>query len=492
MKRSLLILLTFLSLVCLAQKPKSNSSAYLKKLNAELKITRDYIDKQQDNRLKEFAEFLSLPSISSLPDHATDVEKAASWLVAKCNSMGFTKAMVAKSSGNPIVFAEWSKVKGKPTVLIYGHYDVQPVKEEEWTSPPFKATRKDNRIYARGAADDKGGIMIAVWAVEALLKNNNEKLPVNVKFLFEGSEEAGSVGLRKFLEENKEMLRADFAYNADGGQSSETEPEIGLGLRGVVPLEFTVKTSEKDLHSGLYGGKTPNAAKAMAEIISSFYQSDGKVAVNGFYDKVAPITDAEKEMINKTPYDAAKEMKQTGTTADVGDPDYSPLERVWFRPTLEVNGVWGGYTAKDGFSTIIPGTAHARISCRLVADQDAMEIIRLIKQHIAEHSPAGTEVTYKDFNSFASPVKYPTDTKAFQSAYDVLTEIYGKEPRLTGDGGSIAAMGDIKDMLGLYAYSFGFVLPDENFHGVDEFIRLSDIRTGQFAYCLLLKYLGAR
>ncbi len=491
MKLSLLFFIAVIPFVCPAQKAKNDASVNLKKLRASLKPAEEYMRQQEENRLKELTEFLAIPSISSLPEHASDVEKAASWLEAKCLAIGFTRATIIKSENNPIVFAEWNKAKGKPTVLVYGHYDVQPVNESEWSSPPFVATRKEDRIYARGSADDKGGLMIAVWAVEAMLKANGT-LPVNVKFVFEGGEESGSPGFKKFLEENKAMLQADFAYNADGGQASVTQPEIGLGLRGMVVLQFEVKTSDRDVHSGVYGGKTPNATKAIAEIINSFYSDDGKVAVKGFYDKVSPITPTEKEMIQNTPYDAANEMQATGTTADVGDTTFAPLERVWFRPTLEVNGLWGGYIAKDGFSSIIPGTAHARISCRLVEKQDPVEIINLVKQHIEEHRPTGTTITFKDFPYYADPIKYPTDTKAFYSAYHVLKEVYQQEVLLKADGGSIGAMSNFKEVLDLYVYSFGFVLPDENFHAADEFIRMSDIRTGQTAYALLLKYIGEK
>ena len=496
MKQCLLIItIIVISLTSRSQKSnkmlstKSDRSEYFINLSSARQRIEEYIQKHEESRLKELAEFLSIPSISSLPAHKKDVENAAEWLMTKCRNIGLTNSQIINTGGNPIVFAEWNKAKGKPTILIYGHYDVQPVNEEEWNSKPFVAKREGDNIYARGAADDKGGLMIAVWAIETLLKTKGN-LPVNVKCVFEGGEESGSPGFKQFLEENKELLQADFAYNADGGQWSETQPNIWIGLRGIATLEFTVKTADKDAHSGIYGGKTPNAAKAMAEIISSFYNPDGRVAVVGFYDKVIPLTATEKEMLKKVPYNAAKDMKQLGTTADEGDTAYSPLERIWFRPTLEVNGLWGGYTAKEGFATIVPGSAHARISCRLVANQDAKEIIALIKKHIEEHRSAGTSISYKDSDSGAPPVKFPTDTKAFQSVYDVLEEVYRQQPLLTALGGTIGAIADLRKVIGLYVYSFGFILDDENIHAANEFIRLSDIRKGQIAYCLLLQYIG--
>ena len=366
---------------------------------------------------------------------------------------------------------------------------MQPVKESEWDNPPFAPVVKDGKIFGRGSSDDKSGVMTSIWAVEALLSKDG-KLPVNVKFLFEGEEEIGSPNFKNFLEKNKELLQTDFAVTADDIQYSENDPAITLSLRGAAQLEFSVKTANTDAHSGQFGGKTPNAVVAMSQIISSLYDKKGNVAVEGFYDKVLPVSVQQKEMIKKIPYDPAKDMKILGTTAEVGDPAYSPLERIWYRPTLEIIGMQGGYTAAEGHSNIIPGNAMARITCRLVNNQNGQGIIDLIVKHINKHCPEGATVTYKFKPGYASPMKYPNDTKAFHYVADALSEVYGKQPLQMATGGSGGAMLSFKETLGVYAYSLGFELPDEKWHAANEFFRVSSIRKGQLVYCAYLQHLA--
>lgn len=450
--------------------------------------TKD-LDTNHERHFKDLTSFLAIPSISSLSAHKEDMQKAAAWLVNKLLDMGMSTAEAVQTNGHPIVLSTWKKANRKPTVLIYGHYDVQPVDEKQWNSPPFKATLLNRRIYGRGATDDKGGLMIPVWAVESILKEKGS-LPVNVIFVFDGEEEIGSPDFKLFLQQHASALQADFAYNADGAQYSDSIPSIWMGLRGSAALEFTIKTANTDAHSGLYGGKTPNASKAAAQVISSLYTNDGKVAVKGFYKQVQPLTKEEKQRLLQIPYDATKDMKDLGTTAEVGERGYTALERLWFRPTIEVTGMWSGYTAADGFANIIPGMAHVRLNCRLVLNQDGKEIIKLIEQHILKNCPSGATVTFKEFDSYAKPIKFPATTNSFNIVRDVLTEIYNKQPLLTAVGGSIAAMTHIKDVLGLYTYSFGFQQTDENFHAANEFIRLSDIEKGEKAYRLLLERIG--
>ena len=448
-----------------------------------------YIDDKMDAHLKEFIELVSIPSISSIPSHKPDVAKAGAWIVNKLKAIGMTTAQLLPTEGNPVVYGSWNKAPGKPTVLIYAHYDVQPVKESEWDHPPFSPMIKDGKIFGRGASDDKSGVMTSIWAVEALLSKDG-KLPVNIKFLFEGEEEIGSPNFKNFLEKNKELLQTDFAVTADDIQYSENDPAITLSLRGAAQLEFSVKTANTDAHSGQFGGKTPNAVVAMSQIISSLYDKLGNVAVEGFYDKVIPVTAQQKEMIKRIPYDPAKDMKILGTTAEVGDPAYSPLERIWYRPTLEIVGMQGGYTAAEGHSNIIPGNAMARITCRLVNNQSGPEIIDLIVKHINKNCPAGATVTYKFKPGYASPMKYPNDTKAYQYVADALSEVYGKQPLQMATGGSGGAMLSFKEILGVYAYSLGFELPDEKWHAANEFFRVSSMRRGQLVYCYYLQHLA--
>lgn len=455
--------------------------------NSSVASYERYFDSNKDGHLKEFMELVAIPTISSDPANKPDIDRAAAWIVDKLKAIGMTTALALPTEGNPVVYGSWEKAPGKPTVLIYAHYDVQPVKEWEWDNPPFAPKVIDGKIVGRGASDDKSGIMIPVWAVEAMLMTDG-KLPVNVKFIFDGEEEMGSPNFKSFVIKNKELLKADFALNADGDQYNEDTPAMLMSLRGGMAMEFTVKTADVDGHSGQFGGKTPNAAVAMSQIIASLFTKEGNVAVEGFYDKVLPITAAEKEMIKKIPYDKSVDMKILGTTAEVGDTTFSPLERVWYRPTLEITGIESGSSAN-----IIPGKAKARIMCRLVAQQTSAEIRELIINYINKNCPVGATVTYSDLNpggGSGSGMKFPADTNAFQYISDALYLVYGKKPLLIGIGGSIPPLKHIKEFLGIYPYSLGFQLPDDRAHGSNESFRLSGIRKGQLIYCYYLQHLA--
>jgi len=459
------------------------------KVKTSISSYEKYIDDNSGSHLKELFELVSIPSISSIGSNKPDVAKAAEWIVNKLKAIGMTTAQTMPTDGNPFVYGSWDKAPGKPTVLIYAHYDVQPVKESEWDNPPFAPKVENGKIFGRGASDNKSGVMITIWAVEAMLRTDG-KLPVNVKFIFDGEEEIGSPNFKTFLAKNKELLSADFALNADGSQYTDTVPSIEMSLRGSAKLEFKIKTADVDAHSGEFGGKTPNAVMIMSQIIASFYTKEGNVAVEGFYDKVIPSTLQEKEMIKKVAYDANKDMKLLGTTFETGDTIYLPLERVWYRPTLEIIGMQGGYTAPEGHSNIIPGNAMARITCRLVNNQSGIEIIDLIVKHINKNSPVGATVTYKFSTGFSSPIKFPADTKAFHYVSDALFKIYGRQPLQIATGHSVGALIDIKETLGIYAYSLGFEQPDERWHGANEYFRLSSIRKGQLIYCYYLQHLA--
>lgn len=478
--------LTLPIFVSLTLLTNTNSTAQVK---PSLTSYEKYIDDNNNAHLKEYRELVSIPSISSIPSHKPDIDKAAAWIVNKLKAIGMTTARTIPTDGNDMVYGCWDKAPGKPTVLIYAHYDVQPVKESEWSNPPFEPIVDNGKIFGRGASDDKSGVMVTIWAVEAMLKTDG-KLPVNVKFIFDGEEEKGSPSFKNFLEKNKELLKADFALNADGEQYNETTPEILMSLRGAAILEFTIKTANIDAHSGQFGGKTPNAAVIMSQIIASFYTKEGNVAVDGFYNNVVPTTSEEKEMIRKIPYNKYDDMKVLGTTAEVGDTNYLPLERVWFRPTLEIVGLQSGYTEAEGHANIIPKNAMARITCRLVPNQSGKEIIDLIVKHINKNLPVGATVTYKFSNGYATPIKFPANTKAYKYVSDVLLKIYDKQPLQIASGGSVGPLIDFKEILGLYAYSLGFQQADEHWHAANEFIRLSSIRKGQLIYCYYLQHLA--
>ena len=485
----LLILLTIVSLSTSTQLLAQKATTKKETIKSVKPLYEKYIEDNMDAHLKEFVELVSIPSISSIPANKPDVAKTGAWIVNKLKSIGITTAALLPSAGNPVVYGSWDKAPGKPTVLIYAHYDVQPVKESEWDNPPFAPFIKDGKIFGRGASDDKSGVMISMLAVEAMLKTTG-KLPVNVKFLFEGEEEIGSPNFKNFLEKNKELLKTDFAVTADDAQYNDSVPAITLSSRGAAQLEFSVKTANTDAHSGQFGGKTPNAVVAMSQIIASLYDKAGNVAVEGFYEKVLPITAQQKEVIKGIPYDPARDMKILGTTAEVGDPTYAPLERVWYRPTLEIIGMQGGYTAAEGHSNIVPGNAMARITCRLVNNQDGKEIIDLIVKHINKNCPVGATVSYKFKPGYARPMTTPSDTKAFSYVSDALSKFYGTQPFKLGSGGTGGAMISFKEILGVYAYSLGFLLPDEKWHASNEFFRVSSLRKGQLIYCYYLQHLA--
>lgn len=479
-----------LLLIIISNLILGSDAAAQKKASAKPIVSYEkYIDEKADAHLQEFLELVAIPSISSIPSHQADVERAANWIVKKMKAIGLTTAQTMPTGGGPVVYGSWEGAPGKPTVLVYAHYDVQPVNEAEWVYPPFTPVIKEGKIFGRGASDDKSGVLISLWAVEAMLQKDG-KLPVNVKFLFEGEEEIGSPNFRNFLTQNATLLKTDFAVSADDSQYSDEVPEMTLSTRGAAMLEFTVKTANTDAHSGQFGGKTANSVVAMSQIIASFYDSVGNVAVAGFYDKVLPATAEQKERIRQIPYDPAKDMKLLGTTAEVGDPAYSPLERVWYRPTLEVIGMQGGYTAPEGHSNIIPGHAMARITCRLVNNQDGKEIIDLIVKHINKNCPVGATVSYTFKPAYASPMAAPTDTKAFKYVFETLTAVYGQQPYVMGTGGTGGAMISFKDVLGVYAYSLGFLQPDEKWHAANEFFKVSSIRKGQLVYCHYLQHLA--
>ena len=494
MTKSKCLSLIFLTIVCLSTSTQllaQKATTKKETIKSAMPLYEKYIDDNMDTHLKEFMELISIPSISSIPSHKADVARAAEWIVNKLKSIGVATAYTIPTGGQPIVFGSWDKAPGKPTVLIYAHYDVQPVKESEWIIPPFAPVIKDGKIFGRGASDDKSGVMISIWAVEAMLKADG-KLPVNVKFVFEGEEESGSPNFKSFAQANKELLKSDFAVNADGGQYDENTPSILMSLRGTAVMEFSIKTADTDAHSGQFGGKTPNSAVIMSQIISSFYTKEGNIAVEGFYDKVTPATSQEKEMMKKVPYNKADDMKILGTKAEVGDTAFSSLERIWFRPTLEIIGMQSGYTAAEGHSNIIPGNAMARITCRLVNNQDANEILELIVKHIDKSLPPGATATYKFSRGKggASPMKFPADTKEYKYVADVLEKIYSKEPIQMGTGGSIGSLLSIKEVLGIYTYSLGMELSDEKWHAANEFFRLSSVRKGQLIYCYYLQHLA--
>lgn len=449
---------------------------------------KNYLEANQDRYLKELLEFLSIPSVSSLKEHMEDVLKAAEWVVARLQTAGFENVRILPTGGHPVVYGDWLHAPDRPTVMIYGHFDTQPVDPLElWSRPPFEPEVKNDRVYARGASDDKGNMLAPILAVEALLSSEG-RLPVNLKCFFEGQEEIGSPQLAEFISANRQLLACDLIYSADGGQWDEDQPALMIGLRGLCNLQIDVRAARSDTHSGTFGGTIMNPIHALVRLIHTMHTPRGRIAVEGFYDAVRPLSKTEQEQIAEIPYDEADYMAKLGVDELFGEPGYSTYERAWTRPTLEVNGIWGGFQG-EGVKTVLPSTAHAKVSCRLVPDQEPGRIIELLGTHIEKHTPPGVKVTVVPNPSVADPFLIPYDHPGNLAAVDVHRKIFGKEPYYARMGGSIPVCGIFLKELGAYTVNFAFGLNDENIHGPDEFFRLKSFSRAQLAYGMLLKQL---
>ena len=446
-----------------------------------------------DNRERyqnEMLDFFSIPSISALPEHAGDVRRAGEWVAARLAAAGMENIEIMETGGHPVVYADWLHAPGKPTILIYGHFDTQPVDPIElWDSPPFEPVVKDGRVYARGASDDKGNMLAPILALEALLQTTGG-LPVNVKCFFEGQEEIGSPTLPPFIAANRDKFACDFVVSADGGQWTEDQPAIALAFKGLCALQIDVTGPAYDVHSGGYGGAIQNPIHALVHLLDSMRGEDGRILVEGFYDRVRPLSEEDRAQIAAVPFNEEEYKEKLGIDATFGEVGYSTLERAWGRPTLELNGIWGGFSG-DGTKTVLPSEAHAKITCRLVADQDPPEIGRLIEQHVAKHRLPGVRVTVTVQDSAARPYLMPASHPANQAAREVHLQLYGKEPLYVRSGGSIPVCSMFLDSLGVYTLNFGFGLNDERIHSPNEFFRLASFARGQVGYCMLLERLGA-
>lgn len=449
-----------------------------------------YLETHQSDFTERLLDFLRIPSISSLPEHAADVRRAGEWVMTQLRNAGMEHVEMMETGGHPVVYADWLHAAGKPTVLIYGHFDVQPVDPIDlWESPPFEPVIQNNCVYARGASDDKGNMLAPVLALEALLKTEG-RLPVNVKCFFEGQEEIGSPTLPAFIAAHKEKFACDFILSADGGQWSEEQPALLVGLKGLCALQIDVVGPAYDVHSGLYGGVIQNPIHALAAILASMRSPDGRILVEGFYDDVVPLSESDRAELARVPYDEEEVRWKLNIDAFFGEPGYTPLERAWARPTLEVNGIWGGFQG-EGVKTVLPSEAHAKITCRLVANQRPQRIAQLVKSHVERHTPPGVRVKTTILENGALPYLMPADHPGNLAARDILVEEYGREPFLARSGGSIPVTAMFLESLGAYTVSFGFALNDERQHSPNEFFRLANFQRGQRAYCKLLHRLAA-
>ena len=450
---------------------------------------RAHLDATRDARLESYQAFLRIPSISALPEHADDCRRAATWLAEALATAGLEHAEVLETGGHPIVYADWLHAPDAPTVLVYGHYDVQPVDPLDlWTSPPFEPIVDGNRLLARGAADDKGQIHAHVMGAAALLATRGS-LPLNVKYIFEGEEESGSAHLDAFLEAQRDRLAADVAIISDTGFFEGNVPAITLSLRGLMYAQIDVVGTAVDLHSGTYGGLVQNPANALAVIIASLKGPDGRIRIPGFYDDVIPLSDADRMAIEALPFDEGAFREELGLPALVGESGFSSLERRGTRPSLDVNGIWGGFMG-EGSKTIIPAHAHAKVSCRLVAAQDPQRIFAALEAFVAEIAPPGVTTTVRMLGG-GRPSRTPIDHPATQAAARALEATFGRAPVYIREGGSIPICASFDTILGLPVVLFGFTQPHDNAHAPNEWMDLGNYETSILAIARAWEELAA-
>lgn len=447
---------------------------------------QQYLAANRDRFLEELFAFLRIPSVSARSEHRGDTRGAAEWLRDRMTDSGLD-ASLHETPGHPIVLGEWRGAEGAPTVLIYGHYDVQPAEPLDlWTTPPFEPAVRDGRIYARGSVDDKGQLFLHIKALEAHLKATG-RLPVNVVVVAEGEEEVGSAHLMPFVEANADRLAADAVVISDSPMLAPGQPTIGASLRGLAYFEIHVRGPGGDLHSGGYGGAVMNPATALARMIASFHDADLHIAIPGFYDDVRVPADY-REQIRTLAFDEAGFREETGSPALIGEKGYTTLERLWVRPTCEVNGLLSGYTG-EGAKTVLPSTAMAKVSCRLVPDQDPRRIGELFRSHVAAVAPAGVEVEVRELHG-GKPWRAKLEGPLVAAASRALEQAWGRAPVFAGEGGSIPIVPEFERVLGAPALLMGFGLPGSNMHAPNEWMSVECYEKGMVAAALLLSELA--
>ncbi|MCL6516684.1 dipeptidase [Alicyclobacillus sp.] len=440
-----------------------------------------YLSEHRDEHLEQLKALLRIPSISTLSEHRADVRRAAEFLAEQARAIGFDHVELLETPRHPVLYADWMHAPGQPTVLVYGHYDVQPVDPLHlWTSPPFEPQIRDGKLYARGASDDKGQVFMHLKSFEALLRTTGQ-LPINVKLCIEGEEEIGSPHLPQVLAEHRDRFQADVIVISDTPILGPGRPAVCYGLRGLAALEVHVQGANSDLHSGLYGGMVQNAVHALVEVLSSMRGPDGRIRVAGFYDEVQPLSAEERRAFLNLGDDEAATAQRLGVDTLFGEAGYTALERVWARPTLEINGIWGGFQG-EGTKTVIPNEAHAKITCRLVPDQDPERIQLLIRQHVQTHLPPGVRATVV-FQDTGRPYVTPFHHPAIQLAARAYEEAYGTPASFIRMGGSIPVVEVFDRLIGAPVVLMGFGLPDENFHAPNEHFSLENFDKGLRTLC---------
>ncbi len=441
-----------------------------------MKKVSDYINANNSSYIEELKNFLRIKSISTDENHKKDMLKGAEFVSKKLNDAGMNKVRIIKTNGHPLVYAEWLNAPGKPTVLIYGHYDVQPVDPIElWDTPPFEPTIRNGKIYARGATDDKGQIYMHVKSVEAHLKTNG-KLPVNVKFIIEGEEEIGSDNLEEFVKKNTKLLKCDAILISDTALYAPGVPTITLGLRGIAYMEVEVTGPNRDLHSGTFGGAVANPINVLAEMISKMMDKNGHISIPGFYDDVIKISKKERERFSELKFSEKKYAKEVNVRELKGEKGYSTLERMWVRPTLDCNGIIGGFT-EAGAKTVLPSKVMAKISMRLVPNQDPNKIAKLFTKYVKQIAPKSVRVKVREIHG-GYPIVTPMNNKATIAASKAMARAFGKKTVYMREGGSIPIVTVFAKQLNAIPVLMGLGLNTENLHSPNEHFDLNHFHLG--------------
>ncbi len=452
--------------------------------------TNAFVEQHRERLLNELKDFIRIPSVSTLPEHQGDVARCAQFVAEALTKAGLENVEIIPTAGHPLVYADWLHAEGAPTVLCYGHYDVQPPDPLElWETPPFEPTERNGNLYARGAVDDKGQMYMHIKAIEALFAVHG-KLPVNVKFLIEGEEEIGGKAIAKYVAENGAKLKADVALVSDTALYAAGIPTLCIGLRGLVYTEIEATGPARDLHSGLYGGAAPNAVFGLVELLAKLKNAEGVIQVPGLYDDVAAPADAERASWLQLPFSESEMLaNEVGSTALTGEPGFSVLERVWARPTLEVHGIAGGFTGA-GAKTVIPATATAKVSLRLVPHQDPDKVVAAFREAVAAATPKGIETRVKVLSQSPGLMVNP-DHPAIRVAAQAFEEAMGRETVFTRSGGSIPIVGDFHHHLGIPTILMGFGLPDDGLHSPNEKFSIANYYLGIRTVALFLEQYGA-
>ena len=433
----------------------------------------EFIESSRDQHLAELHDFLRIPTISAKSEHKPDIERGARWVADHLRTAGFKSVEIVPTSLHPIVYAESLEAPGKPTVLFYGHYDVQPPEPLElWTSPPFEPAVRNGNLFGRGTADDKGQVHIHLKALESLHKLHG-KFPINIKVLIEGEEEVGSVSLWNYVQSNEEKLKADALLVSDTSMLAKGVPSITYGLRGLNYYQIELTGPMRDLHSGVYGGAVPNPLTILTELFSKLHDKNFRVSVPGFYDSVARVSTAERKALNALPWKRKDFEKAVGAPGYDGEKGFTIVERLWTRPTLELNGIWGGYIG-EGAKTVIPSRATAKFSTRLVPNQEPHKIAKLVEKHIRKLLPSNLVHCKFDVLSTGKPWVAPYHAPIFQKAQAALEKGFGKRAAFIREGGSIPFVTQMHDTFKVPCVLIGFGLPDENAHAPDEHIALEN------------------